>query len=328
MMHLSWAWLVILLHRPFYRPFAGLPGKDTKSPNSAGYNAALAVKVRLISTTITGRHKLINQLHKQHCDRAAIQIVALLQTWHRLHDLRFTPPTALQCCFVAGTTHLLSFATSRTEKKKTDALNRAQDCIRLMSYMAVSWPAAQQKQKFLEDLLVEYGMTAKTRSGGNTPTEMAMRKEARVQPPVVVKIEPQTMPAMQQSSAPSAPMQMPTFPQQQQDPPMMTNFNNMSQSSSYIDPILAVQHMSMSSNNPVNMFQPTPQQQQQPPQYSGGNVGQSMNRYVDVASLLTSEKLTHGSSSQSIDAPTQPAHVSCQPILCPHQRLRHAIRQL
>jgi hypothetical protein len=177
-------------------------------------------------------------------------------------------------------------------------------------------------------LLVEYGMTAKTRSGGNTPTEMAMRKEARVQPPVVVKIEPQTMPAMQQSSAPSAPMQMPTFPQQQQDPPMMTNFNNTSQSSSYIDPILAVQHMSMSSNNPVNMFQPTPQQQQQPPQYSGGNVGQSMNRYVDVASLLTSERLTHGSSSQSTDAPTQPAHVSCQPILCPHQRLRHAIRQL
>lgn len=83
--------------------------------------------------------------------------MSLLQTWHRLHDLRFCPPTALQCCFVAGTTHLLAFVSNKTPKRKADALDRAKDCIRLMSYMAVSWPAGQQKQKLLENLLVEYG---------------------------------------------------------------------------------------------------------------------------------------------------------------------------
>lgn len=93
----------------------------------------------------------------QHCDRAAAHIVNLLQTWHRLHDLRFCPPTALQCCFVAGTTHLLAFVSNKTPKRKADALDRAKDCIRLMSYMAVSWPAGKQKQTLLENLLVEYG---------------------------------------------------------------------------------------------------------------------------------------------------------------------------
>jgi len=183
---------------------------------------------------------------------------------------------------------LLSFATSRTEKKKTDALNRAQDCIRLMSYMAVSWPAAQQKQKFLEDLLVEYGMTANSRSAGNSPPESAPRREVRMQPPVVVKTEPQSMPSVQQASTSNVQMQMPAFPQQH-DVSMMSNYNNnnssnaMTQNPNYIDPILAVQHMSMSSNNPINMFQSTAQQQsqqqQQPrPQYSGGNIGQAMSR--------------------------------------------------
>ncbi|GHJ84926.1 hypothetical protein NliqN6_1328 [Naganishia liquefaciens] len=135
MMHLSWSWLSVLLHRPFYRPTARLPGNPPK-PEQEGYNAQLAIK---------------------HCDRAALHIVNLLQTWHRHHDLRFCPPTALQCCFVAGTTHLLAFVSNKTPKRKADALNRAKDCIRLMGYMAVSWPAGQQKQRLLENLLVEYG---------------------------------------------------------------------------------------------------------------------------------------------------------------------------
>lgn len=58
---------------------------------------------------------------------------------------------------MAGTTHLLAFVSNKTPKRKADALSRARDCIRLMSYMAVSWPAGQQKQKLLENLLVEYG---------------------------------------------------------------------------------------------------------------------------------------------------------------------------
>lgn len=153
MMHLSWAWLSVLLHRPFYRPTARLPGNPAKHGEHEGYNAQLAIKVRLTHLTVARRMLILSQ----HCDRASIHIVNLLQTWHRLHDLRFCPPTALQCCFVAGTTHLLAFVSNKTPKRKADALSRAKDCIRLMSYMAVSWPAGQQKQRLLENLLVEYG---------------------------------------------------------------------------------------------------------------------------------------------------------------------------
>lgn len=45
MMHLSWAWLSVLLHRPFYRPTARLPGNPGKHPEHEGYNAQLAIKV-------------------------------------------------------------------------------------------------------------------------------------------------------------------------------------------------------------------------------------------------------------------------------------------
>jgi hypothetical protein len=45
MMHLSWAWLSILLHRPFYRTLAKMPGNAGKQPLQEGYNAYLAIKV-------------------------------------------------------------------------------------------------------------------------------------------------------------------------------------------------------------------------------------------------------------------------------------------
>ncbi|ORY32910.1 fungal-specific transcription factor domain-domain-containing protein [Naematelia encephala] len=139
MLHLSHAWLVILLHRPFYRPLAGLPASASSgTSNTQSSTAAWAVK---------------------QCDKAAVHVITLLQTWHRLHDLRFTPPTALQCCFIAGTTHLLSMVSSRTPKKQAEALSRVQECIRLLKLIAVSWPAAQQKQILLENLLGEYGLS-------------------------------------------------------------------------------------------------------------------------------------------------------------------------
>ncbi|WVR06185.1 hypothetical protein IAU60_003215 [Kwoniella sp. DSM 27419] len=140
MLHLTHAWLVILLHRPFYRPLSGLPagssGSGTVPPGSS--TAAWAVK---------------------QCDRAALHVIMLLQTWHRLHNLRFCPPTAIQCCFIAGTTHLLALASSSTPKKQAEALGRAQDCINLMKLMAVSWPAGQHQQILLEGLLEEYGVS-------------------------------------------------------------------------------------------------------------------------------------------------------------------------
>jgi hypothetical protein len=48
MMHLSWAWLSVLLHRPFYRPTAKLPGQTGKQAEHEGYNAAMAIKVSTV----------------------------------------------------------------------------------------------------------------------------------------------------------------------------------------------------------------------------------------------------------------------------------------
>jgi hypothetical protein len=55
-----------------------------------------------------------------------------------------------------GTTHLLSLAGARTEKRQVDALNRTRECIRLLGFMAVSWPMARQSQYLLNSLLEEY----------------------------------------------------------------------------------------------------------------------------------------------------------------------------
>lgn len=117
------------------------------------------------------------ELMAQQCDRAALQSVVLLQTFHRLHDLRFTPPTAMQCCFVAGTTHLLALASSRTPTKQRNALAHAQECIRLLGLISVSTPAAKQKQVLLENLLSEYG------------TFSRVRKERSASPKEEIKLE-------------------------------------------------------------------------------------------------------------------------------------------
>jgi hypothetical protein len=72
---------------------------------------------------------------------------------------------------------LLAFVSNKTPKRKADALSRAKDCIRLMSYMAVSWPAGQQKQRLLENLLVEYGAKINGTAEPTPPTQAAPTKQ-------------------------------------------------------------------------------------------------------------------------------------------------------
>ncbi|KAH8080060.1 fungal-specific transcription factor domain-containing protein, partial [Filobasidium floriforme] len=134
-MHISWASFMIMLHKPFYRPLVNLPTTGNGEQPASNHNAMLAVK---------------------QCDRAAVQIGSLLQTWHKLHDLRFAPPCILESCFTAGTTHLLAYTCARTQRKQLEALARAKECTRLMETMAASWPAAQQKHELLEQLTAQY----------------------------------------------------------------------------------------------------------------------------------------------------------------------------
>jgi hypothetical protein len=131
-----------------------------------------------------------------------------------------------------------------------------------MSYMAVSWPAAQQKQKFLEDLLVEYGMTGGSTPGENTntPAESTSKREQRpAAPAVVVKTEPQPMPPVhqllpkQQPQGPTSTQPMPAFPQHNTS--MVTDYG-MPQTAGFVDPIMAVQHLSMSNNTNTHIYQP------------------------------------------------------------------------
>ena len=87
----------------------------------------------------------------------------MLHIWHRYHDLRYTPPTALQVCFVAGTTHLLSLASSRSNSKKhAEAAANVDECVKLLRCMAVSWPAAEQARLLLDGLRTDYGLSSTT----------------------------------------------------------------------------------------------------------------------------------------------------------------------
>jgi len=150
-MHLSWASFVIMLHKPFYRPVAQLPSGGPPS----NVNAETAVKVSRRRLVPQARHVTHSPPLKQ-CDRAALQIITLIQTWNKLHDLHFAPPPVLECCFTAGTTHLLAYTCAKTEKKRFDALQRVRECIDLMKIMADTWPAARQKQDLLEGLAEQY----------------------------------------------------------------------------------------------------------------------------------------------------------------------------
>lgn len=99
----------------------------------------------------------------------------MLQIWHRYHDLRYTPPTALQVCFIAGTTHLLSLASSRSNSKKhVEAAANVDECVKLLRCMAVSWPAAEQARLLLDGLRTDYGLS------GTSSVPQSPKREAAV----------------------------------------------------------------------------------------------------------------------------------------------------
>ncbi len=110
-----------------------------------------------------------------------------------------------------------------------------------MSCMAVSWPAAQQKQNLLEDLLAEYGMTVtsgRTLAGTRPPTHPSGAGGGPLshQPPQF---------HTPLANVPLATGVIPNPEQRLYSPPQV---------SSYADPVTAMQQMSMSSNG-INMNQ-------------------------------------------------------------------------
>jgi hypothetical protein len=149
MMHITHMSLVIFLHRPYYRKVSRLPGNAMETTSEA-------VKVSRQCGQISRPFGLT--FFSQQCDRAATRIVTLLRTWHRLHNLRYNTPTALQAAFTAGTTFLLSAVQTRAPKRRLSAIQGVKDCLMLLDHMGHSWTAAAQKAEILASLAADYGV--------------------------------------------------------------------------------------------------------------------------------------------------------------------------
>jgi hypothetical protein len=90
-----------------------------------------------------------------------------LKIWHRLYNLRYTTPTALQAAFTAGTTFLLSAVQTRAPKRRGNAINGAKDCITMLRHMGRSWSAAAQKAEILDALAADYGVSPAAQQEGH-----------------------------------------------------------------------------------------------------------------------------------------------------------------
>ncbi|WOO85324.1 Nitrogen assimilation transcription factor nit-4 [Vanrija pseudolonga] len=130
MIHLAWAWIVILLFRPFSQVVSKSPG------NSHAVDISTAAMTR--------------------CHKAALKIVQLATLWEAQHGLRYTAITAPQFLYTAGTTFLLAAAQAALPSQAAAALQKARTCLVYLGEIGRTWVAANQKAAILQDLLNEY----------------------------------------------------------------------------------------------------------------------------------------------------------------------------
>ncbi|KAG6831081.1 hypothetical protein H0H87_006197 [Tephrocybe sp. NHM501043] len=126
MMHCTYWWFFILLHRPFYHRKRRPSDRD------------------------------IDHL----CKRAAENIVELLGTWRSLYSLRYAPITLVQTAFSAGTIYLLGAVQAATglrvaQESLKHALAQAQLCIHYLLEIGKSWQCATNIGEILRRLLQE-----------------------------------------------------------------------------------------------------------------------------------------------------------------------------
>jgi len=131
MMHCTYWWFFILLHRPFYhrRP-RPLHSSDREID------------------------------HVKLCKRAAENIVELLGTWRTLYSLRYSPITLVQTAFSAGTIYLLVAVQAATglrvaQESLKHSLSQAQLCVHYLLEIGKSWHCANNIAEILRNLLQE-----------------------------------------------------------------------------------------------------------------------------------------------------------------------------
>ncbi|KAI0355507.1 hypothetical protein OH77DRAFT_1454895 [Trametes cingulata] len=128
MLHLTYWWLLLLLHRPFYRRKSGGSGPDID--------------------------------HVKLCNRAGDNIMLLLGIWNEKYSVRYLPITLMQVIFCAGTSFILSAvqATSGPRLGRvalTSALSQAEQCIRYLLICGKSFDCANHVASILSTVLQE-----------------------------------------------------------------------------------------------------------------------------------------------------------------------------
>ncbi|KAI0677740.1 hypothetical protein C8Q78DRAFT_1004170 [Trametes maxima] len=129
MLHLTYWWLLLLLHRPFYR-----------RSKSGGSGPEID--------------------HVKLCNRAGDNIMLLLGIWNEKYSVRYLPITLMQVIFCAGTSFILSAvqATSGPRLGRvalTSALTQAEQCIRYLLICGKSFDCANHVASILSTVLQE-----------------------------------------------------------------------------------------------------------------------------------------------------------------------------
>ncbi|KAH8110080.1 hypothetical protein DFH11DRAFT_830218 [Phellopilus nigrolimitatus] len=129
MTHAAFWWLLILLHRPFYRR------RRAKSVDSS--------------------------LSIARCNNAAREILGILRLWRRIYGtVRYAPITLVQTIFASGTIYILqamqaSLGRRPATQSQASALDNVQELVDLLRECAESWECAIRIADIFEKLLVE-----------------------------------------------------------------------------------------------------------------------------------------------------------------------------
>lgn len=148
MMHCTYWWFFILLHRPFYhRRQRPIHSSDREIDHVKVYPTFLLF-------VCTSHHA------KQLCKRAAENIVELLGTWRSLYSLRYSPITLVQTAFSAGTIYLLVAVQAATGLRVANeslkhSLSQAHLCVQYLLEIGKSWQCATNIADILKNLLQE-----------------------------------------------------------------------------------------------------------------------------------------------------------------------------
>ncbi|KAG8789508.1 hypothetical protein FRC12_013467 [Ceratobasidium sp. 428] len=119
-LHMCYWWLLIVLHRQFYRKDHSL-GSEPRPP--------------------------ITELSTNICNRAAHKIVQLVGMFEDQHGLRFFPRNMIEAICACGTTLIWEYtaAAATADRKRSNAINGIAACIGALRATSITWPYAQAR---------------------------------------------------------------------------------------------------------------------------------------------------------------------------------------